>query len=202
MENRCQCVRDRSSILDTDSDLPYNRAHTPEVEYQNGDLSTLSKEGGPMRVVRKCGLVLTLAALALLVPRLAWAQGSITGTVKDTSGAVLPGVTVEASSPALIEKTRTVVTDGTGQYRIENLRPGTYSVSFVLAGFSTVRREGVELAGAFVASINAEIGVGALAETLTVTGETPIVDVQSTTRQKVLDHAVIDAIPAGRGPQH
>src|SRR5512138_788593 len=112
----------------------------------------------------------------------AYAQASITGTVKDTSGAVLPGVTVEAESPALIEKARTVVTDGTGQYRIENLRPGTYTVTFSLAGFSTVKREGVELAGAFVASVNADMRVGAIAETLTVTGETPIVDVQSTTR--------------------
>jgi len=109
--------------------------------------------------------------------------------VKDSSGAVLPSVTVEAESPALIEKARTVVTDGTGQYRIENLRPGTYSVVFSLTGFSTVRREGIELAGAFVASINVELRVGALAETLTVTGETPIVDVQSTTRQKVIDES-------------
>ena len=144
---------------------------------------------------------LSWSVLILILPITAYAQASITGTVKDSSGAVLPGVTVEAESPALIEKTRTVVTDGTGRYRIENLRPGTYSVTFVLAGFTTVRHEGIELAGAFVASINADLRVGALAETLTVTGETPIVDVQSTTRQKVLDHAVIDAIPAGRGPQ-
>src|SRR6267378_4303800 len=154
--------------------------------------------GGRMRVWSR--ILLVLGAI-LVLPSAAAAQGSVAGIVKDSSGAVLPGVTVEAASPALIEKTRTVVTDGTGQYRIENLRPGMYSVSFVLAGFSTVRREGVELAGAFVASINAEMRVGALAETLTVTGETPIVDVQSTTRQKVLDHSVIDAIPAGRGPQ-
>src|SRR5436853_2307457 len=144
---------------------------------------------------------LSWSVLILILPITAYAQASITGTAKDSSGAVLPGVTVEAESPALIEKTRTVVTDGTGRYRIENLRPGTYSVTFVLAGFTTVRHEGIELAGAFVASINADLRVGALAETLTVTGETPIVDVQSTTRRKVLDHAVIDAIPAGRGPQ-
>src|SRR5262249_29367802 len=116
--------------------------------------------------------LMTLVCALTLASSTAYAQASITGTVKDSSGAVLPGVTVEAESPALIEKARTVVTDGTGQYRIENLRPGTYTVTFSLAGFSTIRREGIELAGAFVASINAELRVGALAETLTVTGET------------------------------
>ena len=101
------------------------------------------------------------------------AQSSITGVVKDTSGAVLPGVTVEAASPALIEKVRTAVTDGTGQYRIVDLRPGTYTVTFTLTGFSTVKREGLELPADFVATVNAELKVGALAETITVTGETP-----------------------------
>src|SRR5216110_3721347 len=98
-------------------------------------------------------------ALALLVcaPAAADAQGSIVGLVKDASGAVLPGVTVEASSPALIEKTRSVVTDGTGQFRIETLRPGTYTVTFTLSGFNTVKREGVELTGSFVAKVNADL---------------------------------------------
>src|SRR5678809_160106 len=114
-----------------------------------------------------------------LFPITAFAQASISGTVKDASGAVLPGVTVEAASPALIEKVRTVVTDGSGHYTVENLRPGTYAVTFTLPGFSTVIREGVELTGSFVASINAEMRVGALEETITVTGETPVVDVQS-----------------------
>src|SRR6267143_2127497 len=150
-----------------------------------------------MRVSR---LVVGLFVAALLIPTTAHAQASITGTVQDTSGAVLPGVSVEATSPELIEKTRTVVTDGTGQYRIENLRPGTYDVTFTLGGFSTVKREGIELSGSFVASVNAELRVGAVEETLTVTGETPIVDVQSTTRQKVIDHAVIDTVPTGRLP--
>jgi hypothetical protein len=136
-----------------------------------------------------------------VVPTAAYAQASITGVVKDTSGAVLPGVTVEASSPALIEKARSVLTDGTGQYRIENLRPGTYAVTFTLSGFSTIRREGIELAGSFVASVNTELRVGGVQETLTVTGETPIVDIQSTTRQKVIDHTVIDTVPTGRMPQ-
>ena len=92
---------------------------------------------------------------------------------------MLPGVTVEAASPVLIEKVRSVVSDDTGQYRIVDLRPGTYSVTFTLPGFSTVKREGIELSGTFVATVNGDLKVGALEETITVTGETPIVDVQS-----------------------
>src|SRR5436190_5674283 len=114
-----------------------------------------------------------------LFPVAAYAQASIAGTVKDASGAVLPGVTVEAASPALIEKVRTAVSDGSGHYTIENLRPGAYTVTFTLTGFSTVKREGIELTGSFVATINADLKLGALEETITVTGETPIVDVQS-----------------------
>ena len=143
--------------------------------------------------------VLGLGLLAL-VPATAYAQASITGVVRDASGAVLPGVTVEAESPALIEKVRTAVTDGSGQYRIENLRPGAYVVTFTLPGFSVVRREGIELTGLFVATVNAELRVGALEETITVTGETPTVDVQSTTRQRVLTQEVLDTIPAARIP--
>src|SRR5690348_16399029 len=110
-----------------------------------------------------------------LFPVAAYAQASITGTVKDASGAVLPGVTVEAASPALIEKVRTAVSDGSGQYRIENLRPGAYTVTFTLPGFSTVKREGIELTGTFVATVKADLRVGTLEETITVTGETPTV---------------------------
>src|SRR4051812_28306024 len=106
-----------------------------------------------MRVLK--GLLLVLACLAML-PDTAFAQASITGVVKDSSGAVLPGVTVEASSEVLIEKVRSAVTDGGGQYRIVDLRAGVYAVTFSLTGFSTVKREGVELSGAFTASINAE----------------------------------------------
>src|SRR5262245_34218936 len=113
----------------------------------------------------------------------AWAQtggsGSIAGTVRDTSGAVLPGVTVEAASPALIEKVRTVVTDEQGAYRIVDLRPGTYTVSFSLAGFSTFKREGIELSAGFTAPVSAELKVGDIAESITVTGATPVVDVQN-----------------------
>src|SRR5690349_18947270 len=121
--------------------------------------------------------VRAISALVLLVliPSAAYAQASasIVGTVKDASGAVLPGVTVEASSPALIEKTRSVVTNGVGQYAIENLRPGTYTVTFTLTGFSTVKREGIELAGSFVATVNSDMKVGAVSETITVSGEAP-----------------------------
>jgi carboxypeptidase family protein len=147
------------------------------------------------------GILLVLASI-VLIPSTTFAQGSIAGVVKDASGAVLPGVTVEAASPALIEQTRSVVTDGSGQYKIVDLRPGTYSVTFALPGFSTVKREGVELSGAFTATVNADLRVGAVEETITVSGETPIVDVQSTTRQQVLDHAVIDAVPTGRNLQN
>src|SRR6476660_1889065 len=128
-----------------------------------------------MRALR----VWLVVSVFVLVPAAVFAQASIAGVVRDTSGAVLPGVTVEAASPALIEKTRSAVTDGTGQYLIENLRPGTYSITFTLTGFTTVKREGIELTGSFTASVNTDLRVGAVAETVTVTGETPVVDVQS-----------------------
>jgi hypothetical protein len=141
--------------------------------------------------------ILTLAVL-VLAPSPLFAQASITGTVKDTSGAVLPGVTVEAASPELIEKVRTVVTDSTGQYRIVDLRAGTYSVTFTLTGFNTVKREGIELTGSFTAVVSTELRVGALSETITVTGESPIVDTQSVRRQMVMDNALVSAIPSSR----
>ena len=145
-------------------------------------------------------LVRSLAVWACfaLLPTAAAAQAVIAGTVRDTSGAILPGVTVEASSPALIEKTRTAVSDGTGQYRIEDLRPGTYTVNFTLAGFSNFRREGIELTGSFTATVNGEMKVGALEETVTVTGESPIVDVQSARRQTVISSDVLRSIPTVR----
>src|SRR5581483_7848406 len=122
----------------------------------------------------------------LYLPIVAFAQGSIAGIVKDPSGAVLPGVLVEASSPALIEKVRNVVTDGGGQYRVEDLRPGTYAVTFSLNGFSTVKREGIEISGTFNATVNAELKVGSVQETITVSAATPVVDVQSARRQQTL----------------
>jgi Carboxypeptidase regulatory-like domain len=146
--------------------------------------------------------VVAAFASMIVVPSVLYAQASIAGVVKDTSGAVLPGVTVETSSPALIEKTRSVVTDGTGQYRIVDLRPGTYTVTFTLGGFSIVKREGIELTGSFTATVNADMRVGAVEETVTVTGETPIVDIQNTTRQNSMAHDVIDSIPTGRLAQN
>jgi len=130
-----------------------------------------------------------------MLPIVASAQATISGVVKDASGAVLPGVTVEASSPALIEKVRNAVTDGSGQYAIENLRPGVYSIRFTLAGFSAVQRDGVELSGSFTARINADMRVGGIEETVKVTGETPVVDVQSTRQERVLDREILDALP-------
>jgi hypothetical protein len=134
----------------------------------------------------------------LLLPSMAYAQAAITGVVRDDSGAVLPGVTVEAASPALIEKVRSVVTDATGQFRIVDLRPGVYTVVFELPGFSAVRREGIELSGNFVATVNADLKVGTVEETITVTGESPIVDVQSARTQQIIDREVISAIPSSR----
>ncbi len=141
---------------------------------------------------------ITLLALALLTPAIASAQGAIAGVVRDASGAVLPGVTVEAASPALIEKVRSVVTDGSGQYQIVTLPPGAYTVTFTLAGFNTFRRDGIELTGNFTATVNGDLRVGALEETITVTGEAPTVDVQNTSRQRVVDREIIENIPAGR----
>ena len=144
-----------------------------------------------------------LISVFALVPSIAWGQAtaSIAGTVTDASGAVLPGVTVEAASPALIEKVRTVVSDGAGQYRLEQLRGGVYTVTFTLPGFNTVKREGLELSGSFVATVNAEMRVGAVEETVTVTGESPIVDIQSANRQRVINQELLEAIPTGRTPQ-
>src|SRR2546422_3587723 len=119
--------------------------------------------------------------LLVFVPAVASAQAgaALTGVVTDTSGAVLPGVTVEAKSPALIEQVRSAVTDETGRYRIVDLRPGLYTVAFTLPGFATLVREGIELAGTFIATVDVELRVGGVAETVTVIGETPLVDVQS-----------------------
>ncbi len=138
----------------------------------------------------------------VLTPMLASAQTSaISGTVRDASGGVLPGVTVEVSSPALIEKTRSTVSSGSGTYSILALRPGVYSVKFELPGFTTIVREGVELTSDFTATINADLKVGALEETLTVTGESPIVDTSSITQRVVMTAEVREALPTGRNIQ-
>ncbi len=153
-------------------------------------------------MLKSVAALLALAA-ALLVPHNAFAQAtaSIAGTVVDASGAVLPGVTVEASSPALIEKVRSVVTDGTGQYRIEQLRGGTYTVDLHAAGVRHRSARRHRATGSFAATINAEMSVGSVEETVTVTGESPIVDIQSANRQRVIDQELLEAIPTGRTPQ-
>lgn len=144
------------------------------------------------------GLLLLVGLAALLVPSVSHAQSAIAGQVTDTTGAVLPGVTVEAASPALIEGTRSAVTDGQGRYTVDNLRPGTYKVTFTLPGFSTSVRDGIELVANFTAPVNAQMKVGAVEESVTVTSETPLVDVQRTTTQQVLTREVLDALPTGR----
>jgi hypothetical protein len=152
-----------------------------------------------MRVLAKTQV--TLAFLLLLTPVSASAQAvgaQLTGTVRDASGAVLPGVTVEASSPVLIEKVRSVVSDGSGQYRIIDLPPGTYTLTATLPGFNTYRREGLELSGSATMTIPVDMKVGALQETITVTGEAPVVDVQNTRRETTVNQEVIAAIPATR----
>ena len=123
------------------------------------------------------GAFFRAAVVLLAVPGIAFAQATLAGVVRDTSGGILPGVTVEAASPALIERTRSTTTDGNGQYQIVDLRPGSYAVRFSLAGFASVEREGVQVTGGGVISINAEMRVGALQETIVVTGESPVVDV-------------------------
>ena len=146
-----------------------------------------------MRRVVLCTAVLWAAIF--LLPGTSRAQVAIAGVVKDTTGAVMPGVTVEASSPALIEKTRSVVTDTAGQYKIVDLSPGTYDVTFGLPGFKTVHRTGILLQGNFTAQVSVELQVGAVEEAVTVTGETPAVDVINTTTSFVANREILDAIP-------
>src|SRR5438128_1858535 len=132
-------------------------------------------------------VALALASAAvLLVPSPGLAQSAIAGVVKDPSGAVMPGVTVEAASPALIEKVRAVATDDRGTYQIVDLRPGVYTVTFTLQGFATVKREGLELPSNFTATVNIELRVGQLEETITVAGASPIVDIQSAAKSETL----------------
>ena len=148
-----------------------------------------------MRALARIAVVIVWA---VLVPTAAFAQAAITGIVKDTSGAVMPGVTVEASSPVLIERVHSVVTDTAGLYRIVDLRPGTYTVTVSLPGFATIKREGIELIGSTTLTIPFELKVGELQETVTVTGASPVVDVQNTRRETVIGSDVINALPATR----
>jgi hypothetical protein len=146
-----------------------------------------------MKTWKWFGFVFLLAVLPAAV--YAQAAGTIAGVVRDTSGAVLPGVTVEVASPALIEKVRSAVTDGEGQYKVVDLRPGVYSVTFTLAGFNTFRREAIELSAGFTATINADLRVGSLEETITVSGQSPIVDTQNVTQQKTIQMDVLQSLP-------
>src|SRR5687768_6383965 len=148
--------------------------------------------------MRETARYLKILALVLLLPVPAFAQATLTGSVRDGSGAVLPGVTVEASSPALIEKVRTAVTDNSGQYRIIDLRAGTYALSFSLPGFTPVRRENITLSGTQTLTIAVDLRVGGLQESITVTGETPVVDVQSARREVVIDRDMVQTIPSTR----
>src|SRR5213594_2947248 len=133
----------------------------------------------PAALTRLAAAVALLVALLVLLPTTSFAQSSIAGVVKDDTGAVLPGVIVEAASSALIEKTRSVVSDEQGQFKIVDLRPGVYAVTFSLQGFSTFKRDGITLQANTVATVNGDMKVGTLEETITVTGEAPLVDVQS-----------------------
>jgi hypothetical protein len=146
-------------------------------------------------------VTLTLG-LMLGLPLAVFAQGAIGGSVKDSTGAVLPGVTVEASSDALIERTRTATTDAAGQYQIVNLRPGTYVVTFTLAGFNSLKREGLILTGSVTLPVSVELSVGAVEETLTVSGASPVIDIQNTRQQAVLTREVLDVIPRARNAQN
>jgi hypothetical protein len=147
-------------------------------------------------VVTACGVLAWSASAAAQQ-----ATGIISGVARDTTGAVMPGVTIEAASPALIEKVRSTVTDDQGRYQIIDLRPGTYTVTFTLPGFSTFRREGLELTSGFTATVNAELRVGSLEETVTVTGEAPLVDIRNVRQQVQLSRETLESIPGtGRLP--
>jgi len=142
-----------------------------------------------------------VAAFLAILPAAAFAQSAISGVVRDTSGAVLPGVTVEASSSVLIEKSRAATTDGDGRYQIIDLRPGMYAVTFTLEGFNAFKRDGIDLPSNFTAAVNAELKVGSLEETITVSGQAPVVDVQNAVQQTVMSRAVLDSVPTGRSVQ-
>src|SRR5688572_18195650 len=145
-----------------------------------------------IRVTMMC-----VMALAVCGDASAQTLGTIAGSAKDNSGAILPGVTVEVSSPALIEKVRSTTTDSTGLYRIVNLPPGTYAVEFKLTGFNTYRREGVQLSPGFTATIDGDMRIGNVQETATVTGETPVVDVQSAAQRRAVTDQQFKELPSG-----
>ena len=123
---------------------------------------------------------------------------SIGGAVTDSSGGVLPGVTIDVRSPALIEQVRTAVSDGAGQFLIVQLEPGLYTVTFTLPGFNTFVRDGIELIGEVTANVNGVMQVGAVTETITVSGAAPLVDVQNVSQTQVMTREVMDTVPSGK----
>src|SRR5215468_6445886 len=152
--------------------------------------------------MRKFLLVVIIGAVGVcFAADPALAQSAVAGVVKDPTGAVLPGVTVEAASPALIEKTKSTTTNEAGQYRLVDLRPGTYTVTFAITGFSTVRRTDIVLESNFTAPINVEMKIGQVAENVTVTGASPVVDVQTSQRREVVNQQLLEALPTGRNFQ-
>src|SRR5437870_3530058 len=170
------------------------------LSVQGGSYATGTREEVVMKIWRSVFGALLLSVGFALLPSIGAAQtapSGIAGVVKDTSGGALPGVTVEAASPSLIEKVRSAVSDGEGRYNIVDLRPGTYSVTFTLTGFSTFKREGIELTSGFTATVNPEMKVGALEETVTVSGESPLVDTQNVRKQLIVSRQVLDALPTG-----
>ncbi len=141
---------------------------------------------------------LTTVVLALLLPAVASAQSAVSGVVRDGSGGVLPGVAVSAASPALIEGSRSAITDSQGRYSIVDLRPGVYKITFELAGFSTLLRDAIELPSNVTVPIDVDLRLGALEETVTVSGGTPLVDVANVQRTQVLTRDIIDSLPITR----
>src|SRR5437764_8547317 len=139
-------------------------------------------------------------AVLVVVPSLASAQSTISGVVRDTSGAVMPGVTVDAASEALIERSRTVVTNGDGRYTIVDVRPGLYMMTFTLTGFSTVKQQ-VTVPANVTVPIDADMKVSALEETVTVESTVVTVDVENVAHPAVLSRTDMDAIPSARNMQ-
>jgi hypothetical protein len=156
-----------------------------------------------MQTVVRRAAVLCFSLLGIATPAVTLAQqrASIVGQVQDPTGAVLPGVTVEAASPALIERVRVGTTDSTGRFAIIDLRPGTYTVTFALPGFKSFKREGIILEGSFAATVNAALEVGGVEESVVVTGSSPVVDLQSTQNQSVINREALDVLPAARTMQ-
>src|SRR4029453_8219827 len=156
-----------------------------------------------MQTVVRRAAVLCFSLLGIATPAVTLAQqrASIVGQVQDPTGAGLPGVRVEAASPALIERVRVGTTDSTGRFAIIDLRPGTYTVTFALPGFKSFKREGIILEGSFAATVNAALEVGGVEESVVVTGSSPVVDLQRTQNQSVLNRQILDVLPAARTMQ-